>query len=386
MSNLIWLNYSSVEYPSENRLMLNYIYLLQRHHIVDPNDEQALKDLITQGKLLKLLEDDTQHMHFADPIIREILLEAYPYEVELKFLWSTDIQDDVERNERIITLFNKLFAIDYHEIMSTYTHADQLHAQETTKLAHDEWLYDDITTAKDQYVHFVKTLLTDQWYTKEVKFFWEFCDHLVMKVTPGISGVTSRQWDDIVIEVGNNTYTTLFHELTHAVNSFFRFDFYESKYTCDHSTKTNEWLSNFIAYHCYPQIVSGEIEAVEEMNLEQLFFSMYIDIYKSVGEKASRRVDEKKALWENWVWYISKESKKVVFEQLKKFEWELLSDEKAEFYYQRFYKFFHYDQATYFYPKEMMYYLGYRGVLDLFRSSQHKKQLLAECLLGKVCL
>ena len=71
---------------------------------------------------------------------------------------------------------------------------------------------------------------------------------------------------------------------------------------------------------------------------------------------------------------------------LKGFEGDLLSNEKADFYFQRFYKFFHYNQHTYFYPKEMMYYLGYRKILQLFTEARDKKQRLALALLGKVCV
>ena len=119
------------------------------------------------------------------------------------------------------------------------------------------------------------------------------------------------------------------------------------------------------------EIVAGEIDAVADMNTEPTFFSMYIDIYATLREHGSTD---------------RKHNFDLVHQELKSFEWDLLTDDKAKFYYERFYKFFHYDQHTYMYPKELMYYLGYQEMRTMFANSQHKQELLASCLLGKVCL
>ncbi len=367
----IWLNYTHKSYPSWKILLPNYIFLLQEKHKVRSDDEKSLRVLIERWELLTLLEDSQSDQYFDEPIIREILLEAYPYEVELKFLWLK-VKNDTERNDRLVDFFDELFQIDYKHMLTTYRHEHQSEALTFTKKAHDSWVYSNIDQAKMHYIDFVCKLFEDQWYLEESKVLMKFCDEkLIMNVEEWISGVTYREWSKIVVKVWNNTYTTLFHELTHAINSYFRFDWYESEYLCDHTTKTNEWLSNFIAYHFYDQILLWDIDAIQTMNLDHLFFSMYIDIYKSLSEHP---------------WWDQTIYKQKTTEQLERFEWDLLTKQKSEFYYQRFYKFFHYNQNEYFYPKEMLYYLGYDGMRQLFMWSTHKKQLLANCLLGKVCL
>lgn len=367
----IWLNYTHISYPSWKILLPNYIYLLQKKHDVRSHDEKSLRTLIERGELFRLLEDTSSDQYFDDPLIRKILLESYPYEVELKFLWS-NIKNKGERNERLVNLFDELFQIDYKKVLWNYRHEHQSAALEFTKQAHDNRLYDDIAEAKKMYIDFTYKLLEDQWYIQEKEILQKFCDEkLLMKNEEGISWVTYREGKKIVVKVGNNTYTTLFHELTHAINSYFRFDHYEGEYICDHTTKTNEWLSNFVAYHAYDHILSWNIEEIETMNLDHLFFSMYIDIYKTISE----------IKWWNLAIYKQK-----IRKQLEQFEGDLLTDEKADFYYQRFYKFFHYDQNEYFYPKEMLYYLWYDSMRQLFIWSTHKNQLLADCLLWKICL
>ena len=66
---------------------------------------------------------------------------------------------------------------------------------------------------------------------------------------------------------------------------------------------------------------------------------------------------------------------------MKKFEGALLTPEKTNFYIQRFYKFFHYDQHEYLYPKELLYHIGYHEIRSLFKATKNKKQLLAQCFL-----
>ena len=351
--------------------MPNYIYLLQRYHVVDRDDYMWLKKLIEQWALLSALESMESDQYFVDPLIRQIMLEAYPYEVELKFL-QQNVADDTQRNERLIWLFDELFATDYHEVLDTYTHDDQLWAIAYTQQAHDERVYEDLEIAKKQYIDFSYKLFVNQWYEEEARALQHFCkDMLDIAFEEGISGVTSRKQGKIYIWLWNKTYTTLFHEMTHAINNYFRFEYYASGNTCDHKTKTNEWLSNFVAYHIYEYIVWGDIESLDQMSLEPMFFSMYIDIYKSL----------------TIYWHKDAESNRdLVHTQLRSFEWSLLTDDKADFYYQRFYKYFHYDQHTYMYPKELMYYLGYRWVLQLFDTSKNKKSLLAQALLWRVCL
>jgi hypothetical protein len=196
--------------------------------------------------------------------------------------------------------------------------------------------------------------------------------HLSLSYEDEISGVTSQIGDKIYVQVGNNTIMTLYHELAHVVNRFFRYHYYQNYEVCfDNYTKTNEGFANFLAYHLCETVMSREIDLIDEVSTHELFFSFYIDIYATLREQGS---NDRKLNYE------------IVANQLEMFMPDLISTEKIDFYFQRFFKFFHYDQHQYFYPKELMYHLGYNEIRQLFRQADDKKQLLTQLLLGKVCL
>lgn len=367
----LWLNYWYIDL-NNTRLLKNYIYLLNEKEGFSLDDESFICSHIDDGTLLHMLQWVEFLPEFEQIEIQNIMLEAYPYEILMKFKWQ-DVANDMQRNKKLIWYFNTFFKIDYHQELDIYCNECNRDALQQTNFAHELWRYDDITTASAAFFDFVYWLFDDQWYEDEIAGLRAFVkEDLILQYTPWISGNTDPDGDKVLVEVGNNTLTTLFHELVHATNRFFRFDYYDESIVCyDSMTQTNEWLSNFVAYHLMDSILAGDINMVDHMTLEPIFFSMYIDIYATMREHGTNN---------------RKKNYDIIYQELKKFEWDLLTDEKARFYYERFYKFFHYDQHEYFYPKEMMYYLGYNGILELFRSSKNKKQLLTNCLLGKICL
>lgn len=369
----IWLNYW-YSHTNTSRLLKNYIYLIngEEDFSVQKNIDH-ITDHIHDNTLLRMLQWVEFLPEFDQVEIQNIMLEAYPYEVLMKFKWE-DIMNDKKRNERLIWNFDRFFKIDYHTELNKYCIECNRWALQSTYLAHEKWRYSNIAWATKQFFAFIHKILNDQWYMIEAEALQKYMEwNLKISHQSGISGNTDYNEDKIEVDVWNNTYTTLFHELIHATNRFFRTHYSdEDHYFCeDNLTKTNEWLANFVAYHLMDTIIAGDVDMIDNMTLEPIFFSMYIDIYATMREHGTN--DRKK-------------NYEIIHQELKKFEWDLLTDEKARFYYERFYKFFHYDQHEYFYPKEMMYYLGYNGILDLFRNSDNKKQLLASCLLGKVCL
>ena len=117
--------------------MYHYLYLLQRKFSVSPDEEEKIQKLIEQGELLKLLEDSMSDRYFEHPLVRQILLEAYPYEIELKFL-QKDIKNNDPRNERLISLFNSYFSIDYHHEMQAYQHSLQASSLSIMKKIHTQ--------------------------------------------------------------------------------------------------------------------------------------------------------------------------------------------------------------------------------------------------------
>lgn len=368
----IWLNYSYKEFNDGALLLPSYVYLLDNVEDITTYDQEHILRHVKDGKLLDMFVDDAHKNAFENPLIRKIYHEAYPYQMQMKFAWE-DIPNDDRRNKRIIWFFDQFFDIDYEKVLETYCQECNRDALAKTYLTHEKERYDDIYEAAWLFTDVVLSLLQEKWYTQEATAFQRFLHtNLTLTSLAWISWNTRYEWDKVYVEVGNNTYTTLFHELTHAINRFFRVQYYHENVVCyDNLTKTNEWLSNFVAYHLLDAFKTWDIDAIDHISLDPIFFSMYIDIYATVREHGSHE---------------RKHNFDVIYQQLQKFEWNLLTDEKAKFYYERFYKFFHYDQHMYFYPKELMYYLWYHETLDLFRKTQDKWDMLIQCLLSKVCL
>lgn len=361
------------------KILPNYLYLLESqyrpvhgtvHEALVPQIHKLLDDGLLEDKLLHRRYDK----YFEAPVLRKILLEAYPYEILYKFL-GEDITNDDARNERLISMFNDFFAIDYHETIQTYCDSCRSEEQFQRSLAHHELLYDDMAKAIKQFIVFVEALLRDQWFEEEAEECTKFLQtKVIFAHEKWMSGVTIDNGSDILIKVWNMSYTTLFHEMVHAVNNFFREKFAHADHhdVCfDQLTKTNEWLANFVAYHCYDAIMSGQIDQLEEMATDQRFFSSYMDVYAT--------------LYQSWS-DDPAHNFQIVHDEMQKFEWSLFSKKKAAFYYERFYKYFHYNQHTYMYPKELMYHIWYTTIREMFAESSDKKQLLVQCLLGTVCL
>lgn len=374
----IWLNYTH-EHVAWGILLPNYIYFLNNFRPLtrwklfsgDEEETQIFLTYIEEDALRAWLKDTVSDKYFDVSGIRNILFEAYPYEVEMKCL-ANDIKDDTQRNERLIASFNNFFAIDYEQVLQEYIASWR---KEMCKafLEKEDRVYEDRDEAVELFMKFVKSVLQSEWYAKEAYALELYMkDHLHISYVTWISWVTSEKWWEVYIEVGNNTYITLLHELVHFVNRYFRYHYFEKDEVCfDHFTRTNEWLSNFIAYHCIDQILETNIEGVEEMSMETLFVSSYIDVYATLREE-----------WTN----DRNHNFSLIAREMKKFEGDLLTPEKTDFYIQRFYKFFHYDQHEYFYPKELMYHIGYHEIREIFNNSNNKKQLLAQCFLWKVCV
>ncbi len=372
----IWLNYTHLELGDGKRLLPNYLFLLnsefQPVNLQSPETKHKLEQFIALGGLKSVLEEPGQIEKFDDPMIWQILISAYPYEVELKYL-QRDVPNDKERNESILQYFNELFAIDYNKLMNEYCHECNRDRMFQIGLEIQNSHYTSHTLAAKQFISFVEKLLLSQWFADEAKALVAYSQtHLHLGFEEGISGSTREMEEDVYINVGNMTYATLFHELAHFTNRFFRFHYYQNFEVCfDNYTKTNEWFANVVAYHLQEQIKAENINWIETMSVDPLYFSSYIDIYATLREK-----------WSN----SRKHNFEIIFEEIKRLEDPYVTNEKGHFYYERFYKFFHYEQHEYFYPKEMMYYLGYESVRKLFVHAADITQLLTQLFLGKLCV
>jgi cytochrome c1 len=115
------------------------------------------------------------------------MLEAYPYEVLYKFM-QQEIIDDSMRNERLIALFNQYFQDDYYQTMQTYcSDCDKETLIERSQQAHDS-TYTDRSSAVQQYLTFIYTLLTQTGHQQEAAALELFAQsHLFITHEEGIS-------------------------------------------------------------------------------------------------------------------------------------------------------------------------------------------------------
>ncbi len=372
----IWLNYTHIELGDSRRILPSYLFLLDPKfrpvNLQSPEIKNELLEEISNGNLKRTLEIPRQMDLFDDPLIWQILIASYPYEVELKYLHA-QIDNDNSRNKKIIALFEQFFVINYDKILRDYCSECDRAQMFQTAMATQECFYSSQADATKKFITYISSLLRNQWFIEEAEAYENYANtKLHISSEEGISGATSEIGDVVMITIGNNTCTTLFHELAHFTNRFFRFHYYQNYDVCfDNYTKTNEWFADFVAYHLHQQIMAGDIEAIETMNTDPLYFSAYIDVYATLREK-----------WSN----DRKHNFEIVRHEMKRFGGDLIDDATAHFYFERFYKFFHYDQHEYFYPKEMMYYLGYEEIRKFFVHASDKKQLLTQLFLGRICV
>lgn len=348
----IWLNYTHFEYHDGSRLLPNYAYFLNRFVPIVYTDKSSITPHILDGTLLKQLSDSNNNHILSDPLIRKILLEAYLYEVEYKFM-QQDVVNNEAKNVKLIKLFDQYFQEDYRKTMLSYcTNCDRTQLINRFKDIH-HFTYTDRDIAVQQYLTFISQLLTQAWYQKEVVALKLFAEsHLIISYQEDISWVAWVDGENVKIKIWNSTYVTLFHELTHFVMDFFDEFYPDTKWlhiTWD-STKNNEWFANFMALHFYTQILEWSID-IWWCAQYPLFFSMYIDIYATLIQQWSTNE------------ILNHD---IVAKQLRQLGSIKITDNKIDFYYQRFYKYFHYDQHTALYPKELLYYLGYSQIREAY--------------------
>lgn len=145
--------------------MPNYLYLLdndfQPVNIQSPEAKARLREFVMSGKLKGILEDPSNLERFDDPLIWEILIAAYPYEIDLKYLQSS-VANDLVRNQRIMSLFEQFFAIDYHKVLDGYCRECNREQRYTTSLATQECYYDSQTEATALFIEYISSLLRSQ--------------------------------------------------------------------------------------------------------------------------------------------------------------------------------------------------------------------------------
>ena len=327
----------------------------------------ALFILVNNGTLLKQLQEPNNDRHFDHPLIRQLLCTAYPYEIQLKYL-QQKVPNDLQLNEQIIKLFNEYYHIDYHQVIQDYE-TQQKHKIDILQTAcqireiHYKCLSEQLQKRKE----FITTLLQQQGYNKQAQALLHFLNqHLNISIDSQSSNMTVEQWENIIVHLSNQSYSILYHELTHVVNNFFRYYYPPQVTSRTHDfTKINEWFANFIAYHLGQHIQDLQKD-YKDIDLSEHFNSPYIHIYMTLAKKWSDDPSH---------------NQQIINSLMHHYQYSLPQLDSEDFYYQRFYKFFHYHQHHYFYPKELLYYLGYHEILKNSQQSPHKTQLLCDYFL-----
>ncbi|USN54436.1 MAG: hypothetical protein H6765_07895 [Candidatus Peribacteria bacterium] len=148
----------------DGRLLLpNYLYVLPYAYWPGNfSTNEVLISTIESGMLHDELMKQENNEKFDEPLIREVLYEAYPYEVDLKYL-QKDIMDDVQRNERLIGLFNDFFRVDYKaQLQKYYNECQRQELFWTSHQIETEHIYDDMGKAVHTFLSYIYNLLRMQ--------------------------------------------------------------------------------------------------------------------------------------------------------------------------------------------------------------------------------
>jgi hypothetical protein len=137
------------------------VYLLDNVEKITKYDQAHILEHVHDDKLLHMLQDPNHDAAFEETVLRKINLEAYPYQMQLKFA-QMDIKNDDARNERLIAYFNEFFGIDYEKTLEKYCQECNREALAKTFLAHKKGRYEEISKASALFTDFVLTLLNEK--------------------------------------------------------------------------------------------------------------------------------------------------------------------------------------------------------------------------------
>lgn len=331
-------------------------------------DEKKYEDIILNEYILKrLYKDEGEYIKFSSPLVKDVLLEAYPYEINLKFMWDS-IKNNETRNQNIMKLLNQYFWIDYKKLLETYNSCDvkSEKVNRFQKIRNIE--YESLSEAVEKYTYFVHCFLSEMQLNEDANAIETFLkEQIQITFKNGISWITKYDWDTIYVLLWTMRYVTLFHELTHAVNKFFRRSRNQEINNPGYLTKMNEGFANFVSFNLFENITTWRVDINCSNYTEELFFSLYSEIYYRLYN----------------YWNSEKNSNyKLVEATFKEFEKQSISNQKIFYFFERFYRYFHFNQHTYLYPKELLYYEWYINILNLFRSISNKWKMLAKLFLG----
>ncbi len=355
---MIWINYLYKQLWDKIILKNYLLFIWYRYWIINYEAEleqkineivYKLNETIEHNELKYELWKKENNIFFDWPECRKILLYAYDVEINFKYL-KKKTAFDKNNAKKTMNIFNKVYWFNFHDHIENFS-IKNFSKKEYKKLRSIEYVNANETV--DRFLDFVYQILIESWYKKEEVL-------LRNKFREEPIKIIFKQWINWfvswnIITIWNKLQTTLLHELTHVINNCF----YKKK-SMYKRTLFNEWFANFVAYNLYYTI----IEKSNKIQKKALFRPIYSILYYKINNKCSN--DENK-------------NYKIIEKTLIKENF--CKKNKVKYFYNRFYKFFHYAQNKYLYPKELTYEIWYKNIINNFKKTSDRKKLCAKYFL-----
>lgn len=341
-------------------LLFWYIFnIIQNGNDIDENNiQKIIKKIKTNSwRKNKLLIKKCSNDLFDNILIKKLLILAYEYEIEEKLLFKKR-QNNIFRNNRIISVFNKLYNINFRkETQKIKKESYQIKLSKCEK----EIITKDGKEEIKKFFDFIVFIFKKSGYIKESKKILTNLHKIKIVFTTNNSSFVKEENNNFIISLNNKKKTTLYHECTHVIQKIIKNNFWNQNKDFDlHSH--NEWLANFFAYNLYNNIESNSLTSI---SLKKMFFPKYNYLYKKIIQEGANSKEKNQKI-------IEKYSKKLGY--TNKEEIINLQD--------RFFKFFSLQQHNYLYPKELLYQIWYERIIQSF-TGKNKIKHIANLLLYK---
>jgi hypothetical protein len=351
---MIGLNY--VYYSLNDDIILkNYLFFfgLFFKEIVseDEMDKKKAKKIIALLKGISPLKAkqaiiSSDENIFDSPLIKELLLLAFDYEIWAK-LCKKKIPSLLKTNQRILSIFNTLYGIDYHRSITTANFAKYTKNQWIYTFYHEQY-YDSAEASIKKFFSFVFDILEKSGHKKEKRQLeQEVTIHTIRTVYhKANSSFVEAKGNTITIHLHSKKKTVLYHECTHLIHMLVRKRF-SIKKKWFKIQSFNEGAANFFAYNLFDNIEQWTFTTI---SLKYLNFPKYSYLYHEIFTKGTNSSHSNYLLVKRTcktLWYTNKK--------------------EIEAIYYRFFKFFPFSQHMYLYPKELLYQIWYERIIHSFK-------------------